>query len=68
MGAKGTKRKCPRGQELVTVEAPLDTFDFEIYFFQKDDVHFLKVMVGPKTLFNIDKTKTMIKKIKIIFF
>lgn len=44
MGAKGTKQKCPPGQVLVTIETPLDTFDFEVFFFDQDKL-FLKVMV-----------------------
>lgn len=54
MGGKGSKPKCPPGQVLVTIEAPLDTFDFEIFFFERDDLHFLKVLVDLKTLFIID--------------
>lgn len=45
MGGKGTKLKCPPGQVLVTIEAPLDVFDFEVFFFERDKPHFLKVMV-----------------------
>lgn len=44
MGAKETKQICPPGEELVTLEAGLDTLDFEIYFFAEDKLHFLEVM------------------------
>lgn len=51
MGSKGSKKvSCPPGYVLVTVEAPIDTFDFEVFFFKTDEKNFLMVMGDSITL------------------